>query len=74
MKEVLEEILKELKYQTKLLEEIVMRPKNPQMDEVQEKMDLLKKELLKHAGLNQNPDSIKALNKLFNLIPKGGER
>ena len=72
----MDEILKELKYQTKLLEAISMNtePKKHagMQQSMQQSMDLLKTQLANMPAMKDNPEMNKMINNMFKIIPKGG--
>ncbi len=72
----MDKILKELKYQTKLLEAISMNTE-PQKQNVEmsksitQSMDLLKTQLMNNPGIKDNPEIGKMMQNIFNTIPEG---
>ena len=70
------EVLKELKYQTKLLEAISMNTEPKQhtgmQQSMQQSMNLLKTQLAIMPGIKDNPEMNKMMNNMFKIIPKGG--
>lgn len=71
-----EQILKELKYQTKLLETISMntevKPQNNDMkNAMKNNMALLQKQMLSHPAFSANPEMKKMMDNIINIIPKG---
>lgn len=74
---MLEQILEELKYHTKLLETISMntevKPQNNDMkNAMKDSMVLLQKQMLSHPALSANPEMKKMMDNIINIIPKGG--
>lgn len=72
MKEILKEILKELKFQTKLMENVfhAKDTKNVNAQHVQKHMGSLVANIGKMPGMDQ-PQAQKILKDLLNIIPGG---
>ena len=73
-----EQILKELKHQTKLLETISMntevKPQNNNMkNAMKDSMALLQKQMLSHPAFSTNPEIKEMMDNIINIIPKGGK-
>lgn len=74
---MLEKILKELQYQTKLLENISMNTEIPKRDNntkhaMQKSIEMLQKQILSNPAMDANPDMKEMINNMLNIIPKGG--
>ena len=72
MEKILSDILKELQYQTKLMEEIYQRP-NKNTDAMKRQMDLLKIQLANHPIFKGNPEMTEMFNNIFSIMPKGDQ-
>lgn len=73
---MLNKILEQLKYQTKLLEAISMNTEKPKQDNnmkhAMENIVLLQKQILNNPVMDANPDMKEMINNMLNIIPKGG--
>lgn len=72
MKEVLKDILKELQYQTKLMENIFHKKDTGQsnLQQMQKSMELLISNISKMPGMNQ-PKAQKMMGDIMKIIPGG---
>jgi len=74
---MLEKILEQLKYQTKLLETISMNTEIPPQNNdiknaMKNSMDLLQKQMCDHPAFKNNPEIKGMMDNIINMVPKGG--
>jgi len=72
----MEEIKKELRYQTKMLEEILMNTEPPKQNSeakqaMMDSMELLKQQLVDNPAIKNNPEMEKMIKNIVNILPKG---
>ena len=75
MEKILQDILKELRLHTSLLESFCQGKKESKdiQKNIKAQMDLSKKMMMSMPGFKANPEAMKMIENIFNTIPGGSE-